>query len=264
MRWISALTAYQAAWRGCARLAPVIVCATLAGCSSETASVSQPMMPMMSPASVAMPVQIVVPMPVPVTPPPVVTPQIERRNASVKIGKPYQVAGNWYYPAPGDGYDEDGIASWYGPDFNGKPTANGEIYNMHRLTAAHPTLPMPCYAAVTNSQTGRTIVVRINDRGPYKSGRIIDLSYRAAQAIGVTRAGTADVRVKFLRMAPLLGDDSYEEKYLARQPWSQSGRLATAAPAVDWTPAVKTSFKVLRHSKTGDATGWLAGINAAQ
>ena len=260
----------DAGWQGAgarsACLAVAVAGLLLAGCSGAPTVVQQQMMPLVSPASVAMPQEIVVPMPVPVRPPRISTPQVERRDASVKVGKPYQVAGLWYYPAPGDGYDEQGIASWYGPDFQGKSTANGEIYNMHRLTAAHPTLPMPCYVAVTNQLNGRTVVVRINDRGPYKAGRIIDLSHRAAQAIGVTRAGTADVRVRFLRMAPLLGDDSYEEQYLSRQPWYQSSRVASASadPEPGWSAATKASLRTLRPSRDLPEIGWLANMSPAQ
>jgi rare lipoprotein A len=115
-----------------------------------------------------------------------------------KVGSPYQVQGEWYYPGVDYSYDETGIASWYGPDFHGKYTANGEIYNMNDLTAAHPTLPLPSIVRVTNLDNGRSIVVRINDRGPYVRGRIIDLSRRAAQLLGVIGPGTAKVRVQIL------------------------------------------------------------------
>jgi rare lipoprotein A len=128
-----------------------------------------------------------------------------------KIGSPYQVAGIWYYPGVDYSYDETGIASWYGPDFHGKYTANGEIYNMNDLTAAHPTLPLPSIVRVTNLDNGRSIVVRINDRGPYIPGRIIDLSRRAAQLLGVIGPGTAKVRVQNLAA------ESREAALLAQQ-----------------------------------------------
>ncbi|NJN00912.1 MAG: septal ring lytic transglycosylase RlpA family protein [Aquincola sp.] len=101
-----------------------------------------------------------------------------------------------------------GVASWYGPDFHGKRTANGEIYNMQRLTGAHTTLPLPSYVEVTNLANGRTIVVRINDRGPYKRGRIIDLSKQSASALGFKQQGTATVRVQYIGPAPLNDDGS--------------------------------------------------------
>ena len=115
-----------------------------------------------------------------------------------KIGKPYQVQGVWYYPREDFDYDETGIASWYGPDFHGKLTANGEQYDQMAVTAAHKTLPMPCLVRVTNLENGRALVVRINDRGPYVNGRIIDLSRRSAQLLGIEGKGTARVRVQIL------------------------------------------------------------------
>jgi len=114
----------------------------------------------------------------------------------VKIGKPYVVFGKTYHPRDDRDYDEKGIASWYGPTFHSKPTANGEIYNQDDLTAAHKTLPMPSWVEVTNLDNGRTLTVRINDRGPFVDGRIIDLSRRSAQLLGVDRPGLARVRVQ--------------------------------------------------------------------
>ena len=115
-----------------------------------------------------------------------------------KVGKPYQVAGVWYYPEVDLAYRETGIASWYGPGFHGKRTANGEIYDQDGLTAAHRTLPMPSMVRVTNLENGRSIVVRINDRGPFKHGRIIDLSHRGAQLLNFIKKGTAKVEVQIL------------------------------------------------------------------
>ncbi|MEI8394923.1 MAG: septal ring lytic transglycosylase RlpA family protein [Rhodospirillaceae bacterium] len=115
-----------------------------------------------------------------------------------KVGKPYQIAGVWYYPAEDYTYDETGIGSWYGPGFHKERTANGEVFNQEELTAAHKTLPMPCLVRVTNLDTGRSIVVRVNDRGPFVAGRIIDMSHRAAGLLGYDKAGTAKVRVQIL------------------------------------------------------------------
>lgn len=115
-----------------------------------------------------------------------------------KIGTPYQVAGIWYYPAENYSYDETGIASWYGAEFHGRATANGEPYDMNALTAAHKTLPMPSFVRVTNLENGRSLVVRVNDRGPFVNGRIIDLSRRSAQLLGMQDKGTAKVRVQIL------------------------------------------------------------------
>ena len=116
-----------------------------------------------------------------------------------KVGKPYQVAGVTYTPEVDYSYNEVGIASWYGPGFHGNDTANGAEFNTHKMTAAHKTLPLPCYVSVTNLDNGRSAVVLVNDRGPFVEGRIIDLSKAAAQKLGVIGTGTARVRVQFLK-----------------------------------------------------------------
>ncbi len=115
-----------------------------------------------------------------------------------KVGKPYQINGQWYYPAEDYEYVETGIASWYGPKFHGKPTANGEIFDQNQTTAAHRTLPLPSAVRVTNLENGRAIQLRVNDRGPFARGRIIDLSRRSAQLLGFEKNGTAKVRVEIL------------------------------------------------------------------
>lgn len=115
-----------------------------------------------------------------------------------KIGQPYQVSGVWYHPSVDYKYDETGIASWYGPGFHGKRTANGETYDQHDLTAAHPTLPLPSMVRVTNLENGRSLKLRINDRGPFSNNRIIDISKRGAQLLGFEKQGTAKVRVSVL------------------------------------------------------------------
>ncbi|MEQ1716739.1 MAG: septal ring lytic transglycosylase RlpA family protein [Hyphomicrobium sp.] len=147
-----------------------------------------------------------------------------------KLGSPYKVAGRWYVPREEPGYDRAGTGSWYGDDFHGRKTANGEIFDMHALTAAHPTLPLPSYAYVTNTENGRTILVRVNDRGPYVSDRIIDLSHASARALGYAGQGRARVRVRYGGRAPMNGDDRRERQYLADQTWSGgTGRSAVAA-----------------------------------
>ena len=120
-----------------------------------------------------------------------------------KIGTPYEIEGEWYYPQEDATYDKTGIASWYGPKFHGRRTANGEIFDMDLLTAAHPTLPMPVRAKVTNLENGRSVVVRINDRGPFAKDREIDMSRHAADLLGFKEKGTAKVRVQYLGRAPL-------------------------------------------------------------
>jgi len=119
-------------------------------------------------------------------------------NGTYKVGQPYQVSGEWYYPREDYSYDETGVASWYGDDFHGQRTANGEVFNKNELTAAHKTLPLPTLARVTNLDNGRSIVVRINDRGPFSGSRLIDVSQRAAQLLGFEGQGTAKVRVQVL------------------------------------------------------------------
>ncbi len=117
-------------------------------------------------------------------------------QGAYKVGKPYQVFGVWYYPKEEPGYDQIGVASWYGPGFQGLETANGETFDMNELTAAHTTLPMPSYVRVTNLGNGRALVLRVNDRGPFARSRVIDVSRRAAQLLGFIGKGTAKVRVQ--------------------------------------------------------------------
>jgi len=125
-----------------------------------------------------------------------------------KLGAPYQAGGVWYVPAEQPAYDEVGLASWYGDQFNGKPTANGELFDMNIASAAHATLPMPSIVEVTNLENGKTIQVRLNDRGPFHPGRIIDMSRGAAQQLGFYQKGTAQVRVRYVGPAPLNGVDA--------------------------------------------------------
>lgn len=132
---------------------------------------------------------------------------LPRGGGRDQIGKPYQVRGKWYYPKEDRGYRKVGLASWYGDAFHGRLTANGEIYDKTHLTAAHPTMPLPSYARVTNAQTGSSVIVRVNDRGPYADGRIIDLSQRAAEMLDYQHHGTAKVVVEYVGRAPLDGND---------------------------------------------------------
>ncbi|HQZ13720.1 MAG TPA: septal ring lytic transglycosylase RlpA family protein [Devosia sp.] len=122
--------------------------------------------------------------------------------------KPYKVAGKTYTPVAGPGYVERGRASWYGQDFHGRQTANGEIFGAYYLTAASPVLPIPSYARVTNLENGRSVLVRVNDRGPYLQGRVMDLSFEAANALGYVNSGHAEVEVRYVSAAPLNGDDT--------------------------------------------------------
>lgn len=124
-----------------------------------------------------------------------------------RVGAPYVVAGRTYYPTDDPNYRAEGLASWYGDDFHGRMTANGEVFDLNAISAAHPTLPLPSYARVTNLSNGRSIIVRINDRGPFHGNRMIHVSGRAAYLLGFRAAGTAWVRVEYVGRAPLQGSD---------------------------------------------------------
>ncbi len=128
---------------------------------------------------------------------------VPKGGGKYHVGKPYQVAGRWFQPKDQPGYDRQGAASWYGEAFHRRKTSNGEYFDMNMLSAAHPTLPLPSYAKVTNLQNGESVIVRINDRGPFVGTRIIDLSKRTADVLGFHGAGKADVRVQWIGNAPL-------------------------------------------------------------
>ena len=133
---------------------------------------------------------------------------IPRGGGQYLVGRPYSVAGRRYQPREmAVGQTQVGKASWYGAAFHGRRTANGEIYDMASITAAHPTMPLPSYARVTNIENGRSLIVRVNDRGPYHGGRVMDLSSRAADALDTKRYGTASVKVEYLGPASLAGSD---------------------------------------------------------
>ena len=120
-------------------------------------------------------------------------------NPTYKVGNPYKINGKWYYPAIDYEYDEVGYASWYGPGFHGKKTANGEIFNQNKISAAHRTLPLPSIVKVTNLENGKVLsFVRVNDRGPFARNRIIDLSKEAAKELGFVNKGVTKVRVEIL------------------------------------------------------------------
>jgi rare lipoprotein A len=143
------------------------------------------------------------------------------------VGQPYRIAGKTYIPREDPQYSKVGIASWYGEDFHGRQTANGEIYDLDAVTAAHPTLPLPSYARVTNLENGRSITVRINDRGPFVDNRIIDVSRTVARMLDFANAGTAQVRVDYVGPASLEAND--EKTLLAsyREPGGSPGLLAS-------------------------------------
>jgi rare lipoprotein A len=136
--------------------------------------------------------------------------RMPRGGGREQIGKAYKVKGKWYKPKEDPDYVKVGAASWYGDAFHGRLTANGEVYDMTHLTAAHPTMPLPSYARVTNTKNGSSVIVRVNDRGPFANDRIIDLSKKAAEMLDYTHAGVAKVKVEYVGRAPLHGqDDAY-------------------------------------------------------
>jgi rare lipoprotein A len=132
---------------------------------------------------------------------------VPKGGGTYRVGKPYTVAGRVYVPEEDTSYRQEGLASWYGDDFHGRLTANGEVFDMASLTAASPTLPMPCYARVTNLSNGKSLIVRVNDRGPYHGNRLMDVSSRAAELLEFKGNGIARVRVEYVGRAPLEGSD---------------------------------------------------------
>lgn len=151
-------------------------------------------------------------------------------SGGYKIGTPYQIAGVWYEPVEDYSYEEVGVASWYGAEFDGRRTANGEIFDKDKVSAAHRTLPMPSVVEVTNLENGRSLTVRVNDRGPFAHGRIIDMSQRGAELLGFADAGTARVRVRVL---------AEESRALKRQATQLAGAIpVTQAASLPASPSI--------------------------
>jgi peptidoglycan lytic transglycosylase len=156
-------------------------------------------------------------------------------SAQQKIGRPYQISGRTYVPARQDDYDRTGVASWYGPKFHGRKTANGEVFDMNSMSAAHTTLPLPSLVRVTNLDNGRSIIVRVNDRGPFVNNRLIDLSKSAARELGYIRQGTARVRVQYV--GPAVSNPGRVNIRRA----STQGQKARVWPAPNATPSLSRS-----------------------
>jgi rare lipoprotein A len=161
---------------------------------------------------------------------------VPKGGGTYRVGKPYTVGGQVYVPEEDVNYRAEGTASWYGDDFHGRQTANGEVFDMDALTAAHPTLPMPCYARVTNLANGKSLIVRVNDRGPYHGNRLIDVSNKAAELLDFKGNGTAHVRVEYVGRAPLEGSDDRQLMATLRTgtpaPSPSLVRVASARPFV--------------------------------
>jgi len=163
-----------------------------------------------------------------------------------RVGSPYQVSGKWYYPREQTDYNEVGLASWYGPGFNGHMTADGEIYDQRSLTAAHATLPLPVNVRVTNLDNNRSIVLRVNDRGPFHEGRIIDVSERAAELLGFKEAGTARVRVEYLGRAS-------DQPYTMIASSKPQPAPKAPPPSIDSSASVVASMAPVPNPSTADS-----------
>src|SRR5271156_2186063 len=148
------------------------------------------------------------------------------------IGRPYTVAGHRYYPAENPSYTAVGLASWYGAAFHGRRTANGEVYDMASLSAAHPTMPLPSYARVTNLENGYSVIVRVNDRGPYHAGRVMDVSSRVADVLDMKAMGTAHVKVDYVGPAPMEGSDDSQLLASLRTDGSPANMMGYSAPVM--------------------------------
>src|SRR3984957_13772018 len=197
---------------------------------------------------------------------------VPKGGGTYRVGKPYTVAGRVYVPEEDVNYREEGLASWYGDDFHGRLTANGEVFDMASLTAAHPTLPMPCYARVTNLSNGKSLIVRVNDRGPYHGNRLMDVSSKAAELLEFKGNGGARVRVEYVGRAPLEGSDDRQLVATLRTgapaPAPSLVRVASARPFVPETPssgrAVRGEVPMPegRPYSLGNTSADMASINA--
>jgi len=172
---------------------------------------------------------------------------VPKGGGGYHIGAPYTVAGRTYYPEDNPRYQATGLASWYGDDFHGRLTANREVFDHNGISAAHPTMPLPSYARVTNLSNSRSLVVRVNDRGPYRGNRIIDVSARAADLLGFRTSGTAWVKVEYVGRAPLEGSDDRILAATFRQdePAPAPGTVKLAATRI--APAGSTA-SILRNA----------------
>jgi rare lipoprotein A len=166
---------------------------------------------------------------------------VPKGGGTYRVGTPYMVAGRVYVPEEDPHYQATGLASWYGEDFHGRLTANHEVFDLNGISAAHPTMPLPSYARVTNLSNGRSLIVRVNDRGPYHGNRIIDVSANAAHLLGFRASGTAWVRVEYVGRAPLQGSDDRILAATLRQdePAPAPGTLKLAATPI--VPPMSTS-----------------------
>ena len=167
---------------------------------------------------------------------------IPRGGGQYLVGHPYSVAGHRYYPAEDPSYSAVGMASWYGAAFHGRRTANGEVYDMASLSAAHPTMPLPSYARVTNLGNGYSVIVRVNDRGPYHGGRVMDVSSRVAEVLDMKAMGTARVKVEYVGPAPMEGSDDSQLLASLRTDGSPASMIGYPAPVMVAAAETQTIF----------------------
>ncbi|MDB5616583.1 septal ring lytic transglycosylase RlpA family protein [Tardiphaga sp.] len=197
---------------------------------------------------------------------------VPKGGGTYRVGKPYTVAGKTYVPEEDVNYRAEGMASWYGDAFHGRLTANGEVFDMTSLTAAHPTLPIPSYARVTNISNGKSLIVRVNDRGPYHGNRLIDVSNRAAELLEFKGNGIAKVRVEYVARAPLEGSDDRQLVATLRtgEP-APSPSMVRVASARSFVPDMPTQNRVAhgnvpmpegRPYSLGNTSADMASINA--
>lgn len=197
---------------------------------------------------------------------------VPKGGGTYRVGKPYTVAGQVYVPEEDVNYRAEGMASWYGDDFHGRLTANGEVFDMGSLTAAHPTLPMPSYARVTNLRNGKSLIVRVNDRGPYHGNRLIDVSNKAAELLDFKGNGVAKVRVEYVGRAPLEGsDDRQLEATLRTGVPAPSPSMVRVASSRSFVPELPSSAGRIRGEvpmpegrpySLGNSSADYASINA--
>ncbi len=186
-----------------------------------------------------------------------------------RVGSPYVVAGRVYVPEDDPHYRAEGLASWYGSDFHGRATANGEIFDSDSISAAHPTLPLPSYARVTNLGNGRSIIVRVNDRGPYAGNRIIDVSKHTAHLLGFTVRGTARVRVEYVGRAPIEGSDdrileaTLREDQPAPPPWDVKLAATSLIPKLPAQPPPVRNPRIASIFGLGSASDAGPGTTSA-
>ncbi len=188
---------------------------------------------------------------------------VPKGGGSYHVGQPYTVAGRTYYPQDDPHYHATGLASWYGDDFHGRLTANREIFDHNGISAAHPTMPLPSYARVTNLSNGRSLIVRVNDRGPYHGNRIIDVSSRAADLLDFRGRGTAWVKVEYVSRAPIEGSDDRILAATLRQdePAPSPGTVKLAATRI--APA-GTTASILSNAHYASATANDAEITGSR